>query len=49
MDNMPHSVPGKGKANENKTNKSIQVEGREAAESSTLKQCFTAVPVEATT
>lgn len=32
MDNMPHSVPGKGKANENKTNKSIQVEGREAAE-----------------
>lgn len=39
---MPPSVSGKGKADENKTNKIIQLEGREAVEinSYILKQCF---------
>lgn len=39
---MPQSVSGKGKANENKTNKIIQLEGREAVEinSCILKQCL---------
>lgn len=39
---MPHSVSRKVKADENKTNKIIQLEGREAVEinSCILKQCF---------
>lgn len=39
---MPRSVSGKWKANENKTNKITELEGREALEmnSSILKQCF---------